>query len=316
MATLITGGAGFIGSHLSERLLGRGRAVVCLDDFNDFYNPAIKRSNAASLGEMDGFTLVEGDIRDTELVDRIFQNHPIDLVVHLAARAGVRPSLTQTRLYEQVNVLGTINLLEASRARGVNRFVFASSSSVYGDKREIPFSEDDRVDRPVSPYAATKKAGEEICYTYHHLYGMDITCLRFFTVYGPGQRPEMAIHKFSDLIDRGEPLPFYGDGTSGRDYTYISDIVDGIEGAIGALDGYNIFNLGGTRTTSLQDLVRLLEGALGKKAILDRLPMQPGDVTITCADVSRAHQAFGYAPHVPIEEGIEHFVAWYRGRGG
>ncbi|UCD70869.1 MAG: SDR family NAD(P)-dependent oxidoreductase, partial [Syntrophobacterales bacterium] len=268
MVILVTGGAGFIGSHLCERLMREGHRVVCLDNLDDFYNPKIKRRNIQeSIGE-ERFELIEGDIRDTQLIKRIFRRQTIDVVVHLAARAGVRPSIDYPKLYEEVNVRGTINLLDACREFGVKSFVFASSSSVYGRDSKAPFSEKDRVDTPISPYGATKRVGELFCYTYHHLFGINITCLRYFTAYGPRQRPEMAIHKFTRLIEGNERVPMYGDGQSMRDYTYIEDIIDGTLGAISRNKGYEIYNLGESRTTRLIDLIRMLEEALGKRAII------------------------------------------------
>ncbi len=312
MRVLVTGGAGFIGSHLSQRLLGRGDEVVVLDSFNDYYDPAIKERNLAELGTPAGLSIVRGDILDEPLLETLFNTHPFDVIVHLAARAGVRPSLIDPILYEQVNCRGTLNLLEAARRHDITRFVFASSSSVYGNVKEIPFSEDAAVNRPVSPYAATKAAGELYGHNFYHLYGISFTALRFFTVYGPRQRPDMAIHKFTRLIDDGDPVPFFGDGTTERDYTYYTDIIDGVEAAVDRDLGYEIVNLGESRTTSLSKLVELIESALGKKAILDRQPMQPGDVTITCADVSKAKELLDYQPSTEVPAGIERFVEWYR----
>jgi UDP-glucuronate 4-epimerase len=313
MRILVTGGAGFIGSHLVERLLGRGDTVVALDNLNDYYSPAIKRANLAQALKSPAYTFVEGDILDTGLLDDLFARHTFDVVVHLAARAGVRPSLKDPVLYEQVNCRGTLNLLQCMRNKGVRRFVFASSSSVYGNVKVIPFREDARVDQPVSPYAATKAAGELYCYNYFHLYGISANCLRFFTVYGPRQRPDMAIHKFTALIDQGKPLPFYGDGGTERDYTFFTDIIDGVVASIDRDLGYEIFNLGESRTTRLSQLVTIIEESLGKKAVLDRQPMQPGDVQMTCADVSKAKRLLGYNPTTPVEAGIPRFVEWYRG---
>jgi len=313
---LVTGGAGFIGSHLCHRLLGRGDRVTVLDDFNDYYDPARKRENVAGLRRRpeaaDGaFELVEGDIRDAPLVDALFARGAFDGVVHLAARAGVRPSLAQPILYEDVNCIGTLRLLEAARRHGPDVFVFGSSSSVYGINEKVPFAEDDRVEQPISPYATTKRTGELLCYNYHHLYGLKTSCLRFFTVYGPAQRPEMAIHKFTDLLARGEAIPFYGDGSSRRDYTFISDIIDGVVAALDAELGFEILNLGGAETTALGDLVAWIAEALGVEPRIERLPDQPGDVPITYADVSKAGRLLGYAPKVPIREGLRRFVDWY-----
>ena len=308
---LVTGGAGFIGSHLVEALLEQRREVVVLDNFDDFYRPEVKRRNVEPLAGRPGFTLIEGDIRDQALVEKVFTTSPISLVVHLAARAGVRPSIQQPLLYCDVNVNGTAVLLEACRRHGVTKFIFGSSSSVYGNNRKLPFSEKDDVDRPISPYAATKRAGELLCATYHELYGLDIFALRFFTVYGPRQRPEMAIHKFTRLIERGLPVPRFGDGSTRRDYTYISDIIHGILSAIERVKGYEIINLGGGQTTRLSDLIALLEKNLDRKAIVKEEPGQPGDVVATYADVEKARRLLGCEPTVTMDEGIRRFVAWY-----
>lgn len=308
---LVTGGAGFIGSHLCEALLGRGDQVTVLDNFNDFYDPAIKRANARFLGDA---RIVEGDFRDAELLKAVFDEGRFDCIVHLAAMAGVRPSLLDPLHYQDVNIRGTLNLLEETRRRGKIRFVFASSSSVYGSREDIPFKEDDDIHNPVSPYAATKRAGELFCYTYHHLYGIPTTCLRFFTVHGPRQRPEMAIHKFVRMTLRGEPIPFFGDGSTRRDYTYVGDIVDGVVRAIDRCEGYEIYNLGEEATTSLSELVAIIGEVTGKKPILDRQPMQPGDVVMTCADVTKARERLGYCPATPVAEGVERFFSWYRGQ--
>jgi UDP-glucuronate 4-epimerase len=316
---LVTGGAGFIGSHLTQRLLARGDRVTALDDFNDFYDPARKRENVellrAAAGE-DRYRLVEGDIRDDRQVDRLFAGGRFDAVVHLAARAGVRPSLQEPILYEDVNCIGTLRLLEAARRHGPGLFLFGSSSSVYGINEKVPFGEDDAVNQPISPYATTKRAGELLCYNYHHLYGFRTACLRFFTVYGPRQRPEMAIHKFTDLIARGKTIPLYGDGGSRRDYTYVDDIVDGLVATLDLAPGFEILNLGGADTTSLGDLVRWIAEELAVEPRIDYLPAQPGDVPITYADVSKAARLLGYAPKVPIREGLRRFVSWYRERAG
>lgn len=315
---LITGGAGFIGSHLTRRLLGRGERVTVLDDFNDFYDPTRKRANVAPMLERDDYRLIEGDIRDRVLVDRLFTpgENPhwggFDAVIHLAARAGVRPSLEEPILYEEVNCVGTLNLLEAARREGPETFVFGSSSSVYGINRKVPFSEDDPIDLPISPYATTKRTGELMCFNYHHLYGLKTPCLRFFTVYGPAQRPEMAIHKFTDRLARGQTIPLFGNGDSRRDYTYVDDIVDGIVAALDLAPGFEIFNLGGAETTRLQDLVQWLADELAVEPRIEYLPDQPGDVPITYADVSKAGRMLGYAPRVPIREGLRRFVDWYK----
>ncbi|HEV8630326.1 MAG TPA: GDP-mannose 4,6-dehydratase [Thermoanaerobaculia bacterium] len=309
---LVTGGAGFIGSHLTRRLLGRGDRVTVLDDFNDFYAPARKRANVAPFLADPDYRLVEGDIRDAALVDGLFARSPFDGVVHVAARAGVRPSLREPILYEDVNCIGTLRLLEAARHHGPEVFVFGSSSSVYGINEKVPFAEDDPVEQPISPYATTKRTGELLCYNYHHLYGLRCSCLRFFTVYGPRQRPEMAIHKFTDLLARGEQVPLYGDGSSRRDYTYVDDILDGLVAALDLAPGFEILNLGGAETTALKELVELLAAALDVEPRIDYLPEQPGDVPITFADVRKAQRLLGYSPRVPIREGLQRFVAWYR----
>jgi UDP-glucuronate 4-epimerase len=308
---LITGGAGFIGSHVASALLARGDAVTVLDNFNDFYDPALKRENARSLR---GATVVTGDIRDAALVARLFAEGEFDAVIHLAAMAGVRPSLLDPLHYADVNVRGTLILLEELKKRPKTRFVFASSSSVYGSNDKVPFGEADDIHHPVSPYAATKRAGELHCFTHHHLYGIPTTCLRFFTVYGPRQRPEMAIHKFVKAALEQKPIPFFGDGSTRRDYTYVDDIVDGVVRALDKCAGYEIYNLGESATTSLSELVSIIGEATGTTPILDRQPMQPGDVLITYADVTKAKRMLGYDPKVPVREGIERFVHWYRGR--
>jgi UDP-glucuronate 4-epimerase len=306
---LVTGGAGFIGSHLGQRLLARGDEVTVLDNFNDFYDPALKRANAALLG---GARIVEGDIRDAGAVGRLFGEGRFDVLVHLAAMAGVRPSLADPLHYADVNLKGTLVLLEELRKRPEVRMVFASSSSVYGAKERIPFREDEDVQRPVSPYAATKVAGELLCSTYHHLYGIPTTCLRFFTVYGPRQRPEMAIARFVRDVFEGRPIPFFGDGSSRRDYTYIDDIVDGVLAAIERCAGFEVYNLGESATTSLSELVGMIGELCGREPRLERLPVQAGDVPVTCADVSKARERLGYAPKVPLAEGLKRYVEWYR----
>lgn len=309
---LVTGGAGFIGSHLTHRLLGRGDRVTVLDDFNDFYDPRRKWANVAEFEDRADYTLVEGDIRDADLVDDLFRKSRFDLVVHLAARAGVRPSLKEPILYEDTNCIGTLRLLEASRLHGPDVFIFGSSSSVYGINQKVPFSETDEINKPISPYATTKRAGELLCFNYHHLYGMSIACLRFFTVYGPAQRPEMAIHKFTDLLARGEAVTMYGDGSSRRDYTYIDDIIDGVVAAMDKRLPFEILNLGGAETTALADLIEWIAEELAVEPRIEYLPDQPGDVPITYADVDKANRLLGYSPKVPIREGIKRFVAWYR----
>jgi UDP-glucuronate 4-epimerase len=307
MRVLVTGGAGFIGSHLCERLLARGDEVTVLDNFNDFYAPAIKRANAA---ELRGARVIEGDIRDQAGVARLFREGRFAAVVHLAAMAGVRPSLLDPLHYSDVNVRGTQILLRELEERPDVRFVFASSSSVYGANDKVPFREDDDIHRPISPYAATKRAGELLCYTHHHLYGTPISCLRFFTVYGPRQRPEMAIHSFTRKCMAREPIPFFGDGSTRRDYTYIDDIIDGVVRALDRANGYAIYNLGESRTISLAELVEAIGKQCGAEPILDRRPLQPGDVLITYADVSRARAELGYEPRTELADGLERFHAW------
>ena len=312
MNLLVTGGAGFIGSHLADRRRRKGDRVVVLDDFNDFYDPRLKRANVAANRNDDGYRLVEGDIRDRDLVFRLFAEERFDAVAHLAARAGVRPSLTQPVLYEEVNCLATWHLLEAAAAHRVKRFVFASSSSVYGVNSKLPFSEEDPIERPISPYAATKRAGELQVYTAHHLHRLSAVCLRFFTVYGPRQRPEMAIARFIRCLENGEPIPFYGDGGSRRDYTYIDDIADGVEAALEADFAFEIVNLGGAHPVTLTELVAALERATGKRARLERHPDQPGDVPVTFAAVDKARRLLGFQARVPLEEGLRRSVEWYR----
>ncbi len=309
---LVTGGAGFIGSHLARRLLGRGDRVTILDDFNDFYSPQRKRANLAPLLERPELRLVEGDIRDAALLDDLLGSGRFDALVHLAARAGVRPSLKDPILYEETNCIGTLRLLEAARHYGPKTFIFGSSSSVYGINRRVPFSEDDEINQPISPYATTKRTGELMCFNYHHLFGLKVACLRFFTVYGPAQRPEMAIHKFTDLLAKGKPLPLFGDGNSRRDYTHISDIIDGVVAALDLAPPFEIINLGGAETTALSDLVRWIGEELEVEARIQYLPEQPGDVPITFADVAKAGRLLGYSPKVSIREGLRDFVDWYR----
>jgi UDP-glucuronate 4-epimerase len=309
---LVTGAAGFIGSHLTERLLGLGHQVVGLDNFDDFYSPEIKRNNIRNFTSTEGFSLVEGDIRDTELLEHIFSDRKIDIVAHLAARAGVRPSIQHPLLYQDVNVNGTIKLLEASRRHEVEQFVFASSSSVYGLTCRTPFREDSKLGTATSPYAASKAAAEIYCSTYNHLYGLPVISLRLFTVYGPRQRPEMAISLFTKMVDAGEEVPVFGDGTSKRDYTYISDIVDGITRACFSQNkGAEVYNLGNSYPVPLEHLVSLVEKAVGRKAKIKRMGMQPGDVPITFADISKAETCLGFQPQVSIEEGIHKFTKWY-----
>ena len=307
---LVTGGAGFIGSHLCGKLLSENRRVICLDSFNDFYDPAIKRENITALTSDDRFSVHEGDIRDPDFVETVFRSGKPEAVVHLAAMAGVRPSIEQPLLYNDINLTGTGIILEAARRHTVVNFIFGSSSSVYGAQEKVPFSEEDRISQPISPYAATKAAGEMLCYTYHHLFGIPMTCLRFFTVYGPRQRPEMAIHLFARKIRDGEPITVFGDGKSRRDYTYIDDILDGILKSLAIPHDFEIFNLGESRTVSLRELISLLEKSLGKKAVIKNQPEQPGDVPITYADISHARNTLDYDPNIPVEQGIDLFVQW------
>lgn len=333
---LVTGAAGFIGSHVCEALIKRGDSVIGIDSFNEFYDPALKRGNieniektAEKYGEAGAnFRNFKGDIRDKDFLDRIFSTYAFDGLIHLAAYAGVRPSIADPQLYTDVNIMGTVNLLECLKKYGINRHVFASSSSVYGNNKKVPFHEDDPVDRAISPYAATKKAGEVLCYTYHHLYSIHTACLRFFTVYGPRQRPDLAIHKFTRMISRGEALPFFGDGSMRRDHTYIDDIIDGTlkaldwtgtaaaapdsHGDSGKELRYGIFNLGESHTITLSELVRKISQALGKEARIDRKPVPPGDVECTYADISRAQEVLGYAPSTDLDQGLAQFVQWYR----
>ena len=309
----MTGAAGFIGSHVAERLLARGHGVVGLDVFDDFYDPRIKEANLAGARAHDRFREVRGDIRDAALLAGLPDD--IDAVIHLAARAGVRPSIRDPRLYSSVNVDGTVALLELARERGIRPFVFASSSSVYGERERVPFSEDDPVDRPISPYAATKRAGELLCHTYHHLHPIGVIALRFFTAYGPRQRPDLAIHKFAKLIRDGRPLPVYGDGSSARDYTYVDDIVDGVIAALDALvrepDTYEIVNLGESRAVALDEVIRVLGEEMGIEPRIERLPMQPGDVPRTFADIAKARRVLGYAPTTEFRDGIQRFLRWF-----
>jgi len=325
LSILVTGGAGFIGSNLCEKLLAMGHKLFVIDNFNDYYNPTIKRDNINEIYSFierlninkENFLVFEGDIRDRSFIHEVFQNE-FDIVIHLAAMAGVRVSIQNPELYYEVNVNGTLNLLEQCRENNINKFVFASSSSVYGNNKEVPFRETDNVDYPISPYSATKKAGELLCYTYHHLYNISIACLRFFTVFGPRQRPDLAIHKFVELISNDRYIPFYGDGSSKRDYTFVDDIVDGIVRTMEWLDGdgikYEIFNLGESNTISLSTMVAVIEKELGKGAKLTRLERQPGDVDITYADISKATKLLGYNPKTQFEYGVREFIKWYKGK--
>ena len=312
MNILITGAAGFIGSHLAERLVQQGHNIIGLDNFDPFYDRSVKEANVAALRNASNFQLVEGDIRNVEQVDAILAPANIEMIIHLAAKAGVRPSIQDPITYQDVNINGTMVLLEAARNHNVKKFIFASSSSIYGNNEKVPFSETDNVDYPISPYAATKKAGELLCHTYHHLYEIQINCLRFFTVYGPRQRPDLAIHKFARLIEAGKPIPVFGDGSMARDFTYIDDILDGILAALNHWTGYRIYNLGESRPYRLDRLIRELETALDKKALIDRQPVPPGDVRQTFADVTRAKTELGYNPQTDLPEGLKTFVQWLR----
>ncbi|MEZ5346837.1 MAG: GDP-mannose 4,6-dehydratase [Pyrinomonadaceae bacterium] len=313
---LVTGGAGFIGSHLVDRLLGEGGwKVSVVDNFNDFYSPESKRENIGGFLASDHFDLYEADICDTENLREVFAENKFDAIVHLAARAGVRPSLLEPKLYAETNITGTLNLLEFAREFGVGQFVFGSSSSVYGERCDIPFSESDKISEPISPYAATKISGEMLCHTYSHLYDIRTVCLRFFTVYGARQRPDLAIHKFARLIAAGKPIPVFGDGKTRRDYTYIDDIIQGVRAAIDfRATPHEVINLGESQTVELQELISHLEVNLGKKAIIDRKPMQPGDVPQTFADITKAKALLSYDPQTKIDVGIKKFVEWFEKR--
>jgi UDP-glucuronate 4-epimerase len=311
MRILVTGGAGFIGSHLSERLLRDGHTLAIVDDLNDFYSPAVKRANLEAVLRNGSATFHQADICDQEKMLAVGREHQPDAIVHLAARAGVRPSLENPLLYQHVNVRGTMALLEMARQVGVPKFVFGSSSSIYGIANRVPFTEEDTLNLPISPYAATKIAGEKICYTYSHLYGIRTVCLRFFTVYGPRQRPDLAIHKFTKLIAGGKPIPVFGDGSSGRDYTYYTDTIEGVVAALHYDCQFDVFNLGNSHPVDLNTLIRTLESSLGKEATIQRLPDQPGDVPITYADISKAQRLLKYSPQVAFREGIDAFVAWF-----
>ena len=317
MDFLVTGGAGFIGSHVCERLLRDGHQVTAFDDLNAFYAPALKRRNLDDIARTavlagTRFAFVEGDIADRASLDAALRGTRFDQVIHLAARAGVRPSLLEPALYQRVNVEGTVNVLEAAKAAGVRKFVLASSSSVYGVNAKVPFAEADPIFSAISPYAASKLACEALGHVYHHVHGLDVTMLRFFTVYGPRQRPDLAIHKFASLITAGKPIPVFGDGSTRRDYTYVDDIVDGVTACTTHDFGYEVFNLGESQTVRLDELIGLLESALGKKAVIDRQPAQPGDVPVTFADISKARAKLGYNPRTKIAAGIPKFVEWFR----
>jgi UDP-glucuronate 4-epimerase len=310
MRILVTGGAGFIGSHLAERLLAAGHAVAILDDFNDFYDPQIKQANIAGFAK--DVSVHRVDLRDGAAVRNLFHREKFEVIAHLAARAGVRPSIQQPQLYYDTNVIGTLHLLEAARVTGAQRFIFASSSSVYGASKTVPFSEDQHLTQTLSPYAATKIAGELLCSTYSHLYQLRIVALRYFTVYGPRQRPDLAIHQFTRRIYAGQPIEQFGNGTTRRDYTYIDDVIQGTMAALqyeGPL--FDIFNLGESDTIQLKDLIVAIENALGKKARINQLPEQPGDMPLTCADISKARKQLGYKPTTRLSKGLPKFVDWF-----
>jgi UDP-glucuronate 4-epimerase len=311
---LITGAAGFIGSSVADALLARGDAVIAIDNFNHYYDPDIKRTNIAEAAANPNYVLLEVDICDRDRIEAIFASEQPDVVLHLAARAGVRPSLKDPNLYHRVNVIGSQHILDACRGSSASHLVFASSSSVYGGSTEVPFTEENPVARPISPYAATKRMNELMAHVYSHVYGLKVTMLRFFTVYGPRQRPDMAIHKFTHLIDRGEHVPMFGDGSTQRDYTYIDDCVQGVVAAIDRPFAYEIVNLGEHHTTCLRDLIDLIAKHVGKSARIEQLPLQPGDVTITYADIEKARRLLGYSPGFSMDEGIRRFVQWYRER--
>jgi len=313
MNFLVTGGAGFIGSHMCERLLLEGHSVWAFDDLNSFYDPKLKRNNIRELQSLaKPFEFVHGDLTEARAVNGLVRSVPFDQVIHLAARAGVRPSLEQPALYQRVNVEGTVNLLEALRRSPTRKIIMASSSSVYGVNAKVPFAESDPIFTPISPYAASKLACEALGHVYHHVYGFDVVMLRFFTVYGPRQRPDLAICKFARLICEGKPVPLFGDGSSARDYTYITDILEGIMACTKREFGYEIYNLGESQTVKLYRLLELLERALNRRVIIDRQPAQPGDVPLTCADITKARSQLGYQPRVGIEQGIPLFVEWLR----
>jgi UDP-glucuronate 4-epimerase len=310
---LVTGGAGFIGSHVCERLLCSGHAVWAFDDLNDFYDPHLKQANLREIRALaKPFEFVQGDVTDRAALDKLLASVKFDQIIHLAARAGVRPSLQEPALYQRVNVEGTVNLLEAARLNSIRKIAIASSSSVYGVNTKVPFSESDPIFHAISPYAASKLACEALGHVYHHVYGLDVVMLRFFTVYGPRQRPDLAIHKFARLMSAGKPIPVFGDGSTARDYTYISDTLEGIMACTRQEFGYEVFNLGESQTVSLSRLIELLEAALGRKAVIDRRPPQPGDVPITYANVAKARAKLSYNPRVKIEQGIPLFIDWFR----
>ena len=314
MKILITGAAGFIGSHLCEALIN-DHDVIGIDNFCDFYDIKIKRNNLKNLAQFDNFQIIKADIRSKSEMEDVFSHHKFDLIIHLAAMAGVRPSIDDPVLYTEVNINGTVNLLEQCKKHNIDKFIFASSSSVYGNNKKVPFAESDPVDLPISPYASTKKAGELICHSYHHLYQISIACLRFFTVYGPRQRPDLAIHKFARNIISDEAIPVFGDGSTQRDYTYIDDIIDGILRSVDfVISGshYEIFNLGESQTISLSKMIKTIERSLGKEAQEEILPMQPGDVNQTYADISKAKEMLGYDPKTKFKVGVDKFIDWLK----
>jgi UDP-glucuronate 4-epimerase len=315
MKILVTGGAGFIGSHVCDSLLDRGDEVIAIDNFNDYYNPETKEKNVKHNLTNPQFKLFRADITNFSEMENIFSTEKPDKIINLAARAGVRPSIKDPFIYEKVNIKGLLNLLELSKIFKVKNFISASSSSVYGNRQEGPFKETDDVNRPISPYAATKKAGEEMCYTYHHLYGLKCSCLRFFTVYGPRGRPDMAPLKFTKMISNEEEIQVYGEGNSKRDYTFISDIVSGIIAALDCDFDYEIFNLGGSNPVELNYFISVIENAVGKKAIKKHIEKQQGDVEITFADLNKSERMLGYKPKIRIEEGIKKLVEWYQKNG-
>jgi len=316
MKILVTGAAGFIGSHLCDALV-KEHEVFGLDNFFDFYDPKIKWNNINEILKNDNFRIFESDICDLSGLNKIFSECRFDLVIHLAAMAGVRPSIENPKLYTEVNINGTVNLLEECRKNNIKNFIFASSSSVYGNNKKVPFSEDDPVDLPISPYASTKKACELICHTFHHLYDISLLCLRFFTVYGPRQRPDLAIHKFTRLMLAGKPIPVFGDGATQRDYTYIDDIIDGVLKAIDYVqtgNHYEIFNLGESQTIALSYMIKTLEQVLDLKAKKEQFPLQPGDVNITFADISKSKKILGYNPQTKFDDGISKFIEWIKSK--
>jgi len=312
MNIIVTGAAGFIGSHVCEHFIKHGHCVIGVDNFDEFYPVEFKLWNLIELRKSNRFFFFKTDIRDKDEIDKILNEHKVEAVIHLAAKAGVRPSIESIEAYYDVNVNGTISLLESMRKNNIKKMLFASSSSIYGNNSKVPFAETDPVDTPISPYASTKKSGELLCHVYHHLYNFNITCLRFFTVYGPRQRPDLAIHKFTRLINEGKPIPFYGDGTTARDYTYVEDIIEGIHCALRHMKGFQVFNLGESNTITLDKLVKTIENNLNKTAILNRQPMQPGDVTKTFADISKAKSQIGYNPKMDFDAGIKEFISWYK----